>query len=179
MWREKFFISIYCIALFFSFFIALCLNPIIYPLSLQFCKIFFNVQGDCILSSTESNYYGVAFALSFFIYPRLHSSLYKNALSNTQSILSLFYRLLFCLLSAIGASFFIITLLDYVIPIELLSIKISHYTYNQWRLFPEEGDGNQVEGVISCFFAFLCPILFTFKFYKIIKNKIIFLKGKT
>ncbi|EAA7842718.1 hypothetical protein AYC90_22540 [Salmonella enterica] len=105
----------------------------------------------------------------FFIYPWLYSSLYKNALSHTQSILSFFYRLLFCFLSAIGASFFIITLLNYTIPIELLSIKISHYAYNQWGLFQEEGDGNQMEGIISCFFAFLCPILFTFIFYKIIK----------
>lgn len=165
-------ISIYILALSFSSFIAALCSSIIYKLSLLLCEIILGKNRECIISSTDEFYYIIIFLLSFLIYRMLFSQLQKKASRNTENVISRFCWLFFCFLSGIGLALLMLALLYYLFPIDSWLMQSYQYTHDQWGWFLQENEENPMEGIAACISLFLFPLLFTFKFYRMIKHTI-------
>lgn len=107
--------------------------------------------------------------LSFLFYAILFSQLQKQALRYTRTIIPYSCWILFCYLSGIGAALLMVTLLYLLFPVDLWTMKVYSYVHNQWGWFPQEEEENPAEGIISCIFLLICPVLFAFLFHKMIK----------
>ncbi|GEM_PF-2873426 len=174
--KRKTNITIYILALSFSSFIAALCSSIIYKISLLLCEITLGENRECIISSTDGFYYTIIFLLSFVIYRMLFSQLQKKASRNTENVISHFCWLFFCFLSGVGLTLLILALLYYLFPIDSWLTKIYQYVHNYWGWCPEEEEENPIEGIIACISVFLCPLLFTFTSYRIMKNIINYFK---
>ncbi|EAX3604123.1 hypothetical protein HAY47_004430 [Salmonella enterica] len=174
--KRKTNISIYILALSFSSFIAVLCSSIIYKISLLLCEITLGENRECIISSTDGFYYTIIFLLSFVIYRMLFSQLQKKASRSTENVISHFCWLFFCFLSGIGLALLMLAFLYYLFPIDSWLTKIHQYVHNHWGWFPGEEEGNPIEGIIACISVFLCPLLFTFAFYRMLKRIIRLLK---
>lgn len=167
---KKFSTSIYILELPFSSFIAACLSPLIYKSSLLLCEIIFERNGECIISSTDKLYYTIIFLLSFLFYTILYFQLQKKSLRNTETIISYSYWLFFCFLSGIGMALLMVAFFNYLLPVNSWLTRIYQYVHNHWGWFPEEDEENPIEGIIACISVFLCPLLFTFIFSRMMKR---------
>jgi len=170
MWGKKFSTSIYILALSFSSFIATCFSSLIYKSSLLLCEIIFERNRECIISSTDILYYIIIFLLSFLFYKILFFQLQKKSLRNTETIISNSYWLFFCFLSGIGMALLMVALFNYLLPVDSWLTRIYQYVHNHWGWFPGEEEENPIEGIIACISVFLCPLLFTFAFYRMVKR---------